>query len=116
MLIFKIFLVISLLTHQVPYFASSYCAKSLVPALYVFGDSLVDVGNNNLLDTPTKANTFPYGIDFNNCSTGRFSNGKNFADILGEFMLDAKFIFENTSIYNYIICTITKMGFSIGCL
>ncbi|WVZ11514.1 hypothetical protein V8G54_016044 [Vigna mungo] len=56
--------------------------KRIVPALYVFGDSTVDAGNNNNLNTFAKANAFPYGIDFNNCSTGRFSNGKTFADLI----------------------------------
>ncbi|AES97012.1 hypothetical protein MTR_5g044210 [Medicago truncatula] len=49
--------------------ANSYFTKNLVPTLYVFGDSTVDVGNNNNLNTAAKANVFPYGIDFNNCST-----------------------------------------------
>ncbi|XP_004499846.1 GDSL esterase/lipase At1g71691-like [Cicer arietinum] len=78
---FKVLWFISLITLQV-LLANSYCTKSLVPALYVFGDSSVDAGNNNNLNTAAKANTFPYGIDFNNCSTGRFSNGKTFADII----------------------------------
>ncbi|KEH38117.1 GDSL-like lipase/acylhydrolase [Medicago truncatula] len=81
MFIFKVFMVIYLLTLQI-LLANSYCTKSLVPALYVFGDSTVDAGNNNNLNTPAKVNIFPYGIDFNNCSTGRFSNGKTFADII----------------------------------
>ncbi|RHN74245.1 putative triacylglycerol lipase [Medicago truncatula] len=84
MFIFKVFMVIYLLTLQI-LLANSYCTKSLVPALYVFGDSTVDAGNNNNLNTPAKVNIFPYGIDFNNCSTGRFSNGKTFADIIGKF-------------------------------
>ncbi|XP_057458209.1 GDSL esterase/lipase 7-like [Lotus japonicus] len=71
-----------LLTHQALSLVNGYDIESLVPALYVFGDSCVDAGNNNNLNTLAKANTFPYGIDFNNCSTGRFSNGKTFADIL----------------------------------
>ncbi|KAG5224523.1 GDSL-motif lipase/hydrolase family protein [Salix suchowensis] len=54
-----------------------------VPALFVFGDSLVDVGNNNYLSSIAKANYFPYGVD-NFGPTGRFSNGKTFVDILGE--------------------------------
>ncbi|WVY90048.1 hypothetical protein V8G54_035562 [Vigna mungo] len=56
--------------------------QRIVPALYVFGDSTVDAGNNNNLNTLAKANAFPYGIDFNNCSTGRFSNGKTLADLI----------------------------------
>jgi hypothetical protein len=63
-----------------------------VPALYVFGDSTVDAGNNNNLNTDAKVNRFPYGIDFNNVSTGRFSNGKTFADILGKFKFCSPFI------------------------
>ncbi|PNX76837.1 GDSL esterase/lipase, partial [Trifolium pratense] len=57
-----------------------------VPAIYVFGDSLVDVGNNNYLnDTLLKA-MFPYyGIDFpTKKPAGRFSNGKNAADLIAE--------------------------------
>ncbi|QCD92224.1 zeta-carotene desaturase [Vigna unguiculata] len=61
---------------------ASHSRKKIVPALYVFGDSTVDAGNNNNLKTLAKANKFPYGIDFNNCSTGRFSNGKTIADII----------------------------------
>lgn len=58
-----------------------------VPALFVFGDSLVDVGNNNYLSSIAKANYFPYGIDFAKFGpTGRFSNGKTFVDILGKLL------------------------------
>lgn len=58
-----------------------------VPGIYTFGDSLVDVGNNNYLyDSILKAN-FPHnGVDFpTGKATGRFSNGKNTADYLGMF-------------------------------
>ena len=34
-----------------------------VPALYVFGDSLVENGNNNHFDTLTKCDYDPYGVD-----------------------------------------------------
>jgi hypothetical protein len=61
--------------------------KPLVPAMFVFGDSLVDVGNNNHLpsvNSSCKANYPPYGIDYPGHSpTGRFSNGYNLADHLG---------------------------------
>ncbi|XP_058766994.1 GDSL esterase/lipase At2g03980-like [Vicia villosa] len=77
----KLFWVMSLISLQL-LLANCYSTKSLVPALYVFGDSSVDAGNNNILNTISKANRFPYGIDFNNCSTGRFSNGKTFADLI----------------------------------
>jgi len=61
--------------------------KKIVPAFYVFGDSTVDAGNNNNLNTLAKANVFPYGIYFNNCSTGRFTNDKTFADIIGNISI-----------------------------
>lgn len=53
------------------------------PALYVIGDSLVDSGNNNHLDTLGKSNFLPYGSDFEGGKpTGRFSNGKTIADYI----------------------------------
>ncbi|CAN8266570.1 unnamed protein product [Cochlearia groenlandica] len=53
------------------------------PAFYVFGDSLVDSGNNNYLATKIKSNFLPYGSDFEGGKpTGRFSNGKTIADYI----------------------------------
>lgn len=54
-----------------------------VPAMFVFGDSLVDVGNNNFLSSVAKANYFPYGCDFKSGPTGRFTNGETIVDMLG---------------------------------
>ncbi|CAN6481206.1 unnamed protein product [Victoria cruziana] len=52
------------------------------PALIVFGDSIVDAGNNNHLMTVAKCNYPPYGRDFKGkVPTGRFSNGKTVSDI-----------------------------------
>lgn len=45
-----------------------------IPALFVFRDSLIDVGNNNFIKTKSKANQKQHG---------RFTNGKNIIDILG---------------------------------
>uniref|UniRef100_A0ACD6ACE1 Uncharacterized protein n=1 Tax=Avena sativa TaxID=4498 RepID=A0ACD6ACE1_AVESA len=60
-------------------------ARPLVPAVFIFGDSLVDVGNNNYLHTIAKANTPPYGRDFkDHVATGRFCNGKIFSDFIAE--------------------------------
>ncbi|CAN1288683.1 GDSL esterase/lipase At4g28780 [Linum perenne] len=51
----------------------------------VFGDSLVDAGNNNYLITTARADTPPNGIDYpGQVPTGRFSNGLNFADLIAE--------------------------------
>ena len=33
-------------------------------AFFVFGDSLVDNGNNNFLATTARADAYPYGIDY----------------------------------------------------
>ncbi|KAI3959498.1 hypothetical protein MKW98_019088 [Papaver atlanticum] len=58
------------------------------PAIYILGDSLVDVGNNNYIDhsTLTKNNFRPYGIDFPRGKpwTGRYTNGRTLVDIVGE--------------------------------
>lgn len=55
------------------------CAR----AFFVFGDSLVDSGNNNYLMTSARADAPPYGVDFpTRRPTGRFSNGKNIPDII----------------------------------
>jgi hypothetical protein len=48
-----------------------------VPALFVFGDSIVDAGNNNYIPTLVKANCPPYGREFiEHRPTGFYSNGK----------------------------------------
>lgn len=60
-------------------------AQPLVPALLIFGDSVVDVGNNNNLETIVKANFPPYGRDFiKHKPTGRFCNGKLASDYTGK--------------------------------
>jgi hypothetical protein len=56
------------------------------PAMYVFGDSTLDVGNNNYLPGAgvPRANRPYYGVDFpGGLPTGRFSNGYNTADFIG---------------------------------
>ncbi|PHT31995.1 hypothetical protein CQW23_28332 [Capsicum baccatum] len=54
-------------------------------AFFVFGDSLVDNGNNNYLVTSARADSPPYGIDYpTHRVTGRFSNGLNMPDIISE--------------------------------
>ena len=58
-----------------------------VPCYYIFGDSLVDNGNNNKLQSLAKSNYPPYGIDFPGGPTGRFSNGKSTVDVTGELPL-----------------------------
>ncbi|XP_058094977.1 GDSL esterase/lipase At5g18430-like [Magnolia sinica] len=56
-------------------------------AFFVFGDSLVDSGNNNYLETTARADSPPYGIDYpTQRPTGRFSNGLNIPDIISEHL------------------------------
>ncbi|RAL39928.1 hypothetical protein DM860_008068 [Cuscuta australis] len=57
-----------------------------VPCFFIFGDSLVDNGNNNGILTLARANYLPYGIDFPSGSTGRFTNGRTFVDILAQLL------------------------------
>ncbi|XP_051139641.1 GDSL esterase/lipase At1g33811 [Andrographis paniculata] len=57
-----------------------------VPCFFIFGDSLVDNGNNNNILTLARANYRPYGIDFPEGATGRFTNGRTFVDILAQLL------------------------------
>ncbi|KAK8944516.1 GDSL esterase/lipase EXL3 [Platanthera zijinensis] len=55
----------------------------IVPAVILFGDSIVDPGNNNDMVTLAKGNFPPYGRDFiGHVPTGRFSNGKIPGDLI----------------------------------
>ncbi|KAK8596614.1 hypothetical protein V6N13_001230 [Hibiscus sabdariffa] len=56
-----------------------------MPAVIVFGDSIVDAGNNNDIQTIIKCNFPPYGRDFDGgVPTGRFCNGKIPSDLIAE--------------------------------
>ncbi|KAA8537447.1 hypothetical protein F0562_026866 [Nyssa sinensis] len=57
-----------------------------VAALYILGDSTVDVGNNKFLNNSrARADHPPYGIDFpRRKATGRFSNGLTTADFIAK--------------------------------
>ncbi|GAB2212433.1 hypothetical protein Droror1_Dr00020399 [Drosera rotundifolia] len=61
-------------------------AQPQVPCFFIFGDSLSDSGNNNGLQTLAKANFLPYGIDFPDGPTGRFTNGRTTVDLIGDLM------------------------------
>ncbi|KAI8526529.1 hypothetical protein RHMOL_Rhmol12G0003900 [Rhododendron molle] len=60
--------------------------REMVPAFFIFGDSLIDNGNNNNLQSFAKANYYPYGIDFEGGPTGRFSNGYTMVDEIAELL------------------------------
>ncbi|KAF5192304.1 GDSL esterase/lipase [Thalictrum thalictroides] len=66
------------------FFMARTCTAGVVPpATFVFGDSLVDAGNNNYIVSLSKANYPPNGIDFGR-PTGRYTNGRTIADIMGQ--------------------------------
>ncbi|KAH6810166.1 hypothetical protein C2S51_023928 [Perilla frutescens var. frutescens] len=62
-------------------------AATKYTSMYIFGDSLIDNGNNiNFPDSLAKANYPPYGIDFPTGPTGRFCNGKIVVDFIAEMI------------------------------
>ncbi|KAM0822247.1 hypothetical protein ACQ4PT_071615 [Festuca glaucescens] len=59
--------------------------ENKVTVVIVFGDSIVDPGNNNDIRTGVKANHAPYGKDFaGHVATGRFSNGLVPSDFIAQ--------------------------------
>ncbi|KAM7265342.1 hypothetical protein ACFE04_003025 [Oxalis oulophora] len=61
--------------------------NNTVSAIFVFGDSTVDAGNNNYWPTPFKGNFVPYGQNFKNKEpTGRFSNGRLTTDFTASYV------------------------------
>ncbi|KQK01993.1 GDSL esterase/lipase At5g55050 [Brachypodium distachyon] len=57
----------------------------LVPAVYVFGDSTMDIGNNRYLENAEPLQ-FPYGIDLPGVPTGRASNGYVMSDSIARHL------------------------------
>ncbi|KAI5336653.1 hypothetical protein L3X38_015921 [Prunus dulcis] len=53
--------------------------------LFVFGDSVFEVGNNNYFNTSWQANYSPYGETFFKYPTGRFSDGRQVPDFIAEY-------------------------------
>ncbi|XP_027107555.2 GDSL esterase/lipase 2-like [Coffea arabica] len=58
-----------------------------IAALFVFGDSLIDPGNNNYINTSTRfqANFPPYGESFFKYPSGRFCDGRVIPDFIAEY-------------------------------
>nr|GEX94905.1 SGNH hydrolase-type esterase domain-containing protein [Tanacetum cinerariifolium] len=56
-------------------------------AVFVFGDSLFDPGNNNYINTVPvlQANYLPYGESYFSPPTGRFSDGRLISDFIAEY-------------------------------
>ncbi|MCL7028901.1 hypothetical protein MKW94_004479, partial [Papaver nudicaule] len=83
---FVFFLFSLFLLTQTYKFCSASQGDVFASAVYVFGDSLVDSGNNNYLNTLAKVNYTPYGVDFPNGATGRFTNGYTVVDFLAKWL------------------------------
>ncbi|ESW27972.1 hypothetical protein PHAVU_003G248600 [Phaseolus vulgaris] len=80
-------LVLLFLIVNTSFYANVDGQKNGLGASFIFGDSLVDAGNNNYLSTLSKANIAPNGIDFKASGgnpTGRYTNGRTIGDIVGE--------------------------------
>ncbi|XP_039690687.1 GDSL esterase/lipase At2g40250-like [Medicago truncatula] len=64
---------------------NSATAFNKTPAIFAFGDSTIDAGNNNHIDTTMRCDHLPYGRDLpNQIPTGRFTNGKLPTDYLSQ--------------------------------
>ncbi|KAI3855923.1 hypothetical protein MKX03_027467 [Papaver bracteatum] len=78
-------IIINLLTCFVLLQTGIIHVESKVPAIIVFGASMVDAGNNNPLPTVSKCNFAPYGRDLEGGkATGRFSNGRIVTDFISQ--------------------------------
>ncbi|XP_037411529.1 GDSL esterase/lipase At1g33811-like [Triticum dicoccoides] len=76
-------MVVAVVLHA-PAAVQAAAQKQLVPCMYIFGDSLVDNGNNNNILSLARANYRPYGVDFPDGAAppGRFTNGRTMVDLL----------------------------------
>ena len=61
------------------------CLPKQHNALFVFGDSLFDIGNNNYFNAALKANFVPYGETFFKYASGRFTDGRVISDFIGKY-------------------------------
>ncbi|CAN6541496.1 unnamed protein product [Malus baccata var. baccata] len=77
--------IVLFLFHNASAVAVKLLENKRILAVIVFGDSIVDPGNNNNIKTTVKANFPPYGRDFIEwMPTGRFSNGRVPSDFIAE--------------------------------
>jgi hypothetical protein len=65
--------------------AIAQTTNAAFPAVFAFGDSIFDTGNNNNLLTLSKCNFPPYGRDYyGGKATGRFGNGRVLSDLISK--------------------------------
>ena len=83
------FLVLFVVFLTPPHTHGHICLPKQHVALFIFGDSIFDAGNNDYINTTTDnlANYGPYGETFFNYPTGRFSNGRLIPDFIGKMQL-----------------------------
>ncbi|KAF5466291.1 hypothetical protein F2P56_016233 [Juglans regia] len=83
---FLVFMFASLSIIPTPSLGHSHiCLPDDHVALFIFGDSFFDAGNNNYFNTTIRANFYPYGETFFNYPTGRYSDGRIIPDFIAEF-------------------------------
>lgn len=90
LLLLLLFLYLGVFVYQNEAISLYYTTASeeRVSAIFIFGDSTSDPGNNNFILTPFKGNFPPYGQDFaNHVPTGRFTNGRLSNDFIGNIYL-----------------------------
>lgn len=64
--------------------------RDSITAVVILGDSTVDVGVNNYVDTIVRCNWEPYGRIFQQSMgkpTGRFCDGKIAIDVVGQYLV-----------------------------
>ncbi|GLT35043.1 hypothetical protein SLA2020_095270 [Shorea laevis] len=63
------------------------CSSNHAAAIFVFGDSIFDAGNNRFNKNCTAQADFPpYGSSFFHRPTGRFTNGRTVVDFISQFI------------------------------
>ncbi|XP_050211420.1 GDSL esterase/lipase At2g30310-like [Mercurialis annua] len=84
----NIFICLAIFLYSTSYsIATNNTSLPKFPAVFFFGDSIFDTGNNNYIKTIFRANYRPYGQDINGgVPTGRFSNGKLIPDMLASVL------------------------------
>ncbi|XP_050224973.1 GDSL esterase/lipase 6 [Mercurialis annua] len=79
----KLYLILVLFLSSCSLLVSSYN----VPAIFTFGDSILDAGNNHFNKNCTAQADFPpYGSAFFHHPTGRFTNGRTVVDFISQFL------------------------------
>ncbi|XP_047958681.1 GDSL esterase/lipase 6 isoform X2 [Salvia hispanica] len=76
-----------LLVSVILFLLAASAIGSKIPAIFIFGDSLLDAGNNPYIPNCTVQADFPpYGSSFFGRPTGRFTNGRTVADFISEYL------------------------------